>query len=190
LKLNVTNTASASDSKLLDLQVGGVSRAFITSNGHINAYDRYQLYDGTTYRVTSRLVSGYHQIYGFASGLRITDWVGNTVVTLNRTTNFVFSPADGSIEQYNGTNAQTYRLYNTYTDASNYERGFLRWSSSVFEIGSEGAGTGSEKPVRITAATLKLPNLPTYADNAAATSGGLVAGDVYKTATGELRITV
>jgi hypothetical protein len=37
---------------------------------------------------------------------------------------------------------------------------------------------------------IKAPSLPTYADNAAATSGGLVAGDVYKTATGELRITV
>lgn len=31
---------------------------------------------------------------------------------------------------------------------------------------------------------------PTYADNAAAVAGGLVAGDVYKTATGELRIVV
>jgi hypothetical protein len=35
-----------------------------------------------------------------------------------------------------------------------------------------------------------LTSVPTYADNTAATSGGLVAGDVYKTATGELRITV
>ena len=31
---------------------------------------------------------------------------------------------------------------------------------------------------------------PTYADNAAAVAGGLVAGDIYKTATGELRIVV
>lgn len=31
---------------------------------------------------------------------------------------------------------------------------------------------------------------PTYADNAAAVTGGLVAGDVYKTATGELRIRI
>lgn len=37
---------------------------------------------------------------------------------------------------------------------------------------------------------IKAPSLPTYADNAAAISGGLVAGDVYKTATGELRITI
>jgi hypothetical protein len=38
--------------------------------------------------------------------------------------------------------------------------------------------------------TLKLTNLPIYATNAAAISGGLVASDVYKTATGELRIVV
>ncbi len=32
--------------------------------------------------------------------------------------------------------------------------------------------------------------IPTYADNAAAISGGLSVGDVYKTASGELRIVV
>jgi hypothetical protein len=39
-------------------------------------------------------------------------------------------------------------------------------------------------------ATLKLLNLPEYADNAAALAGGLADGDVYKTSTGELRIVV
>ena len=38
--------------------------------------------------------------------------------------------------------------------------------------------------------TLKLTALPVYANNAAAIAGGLIAGDVYKTATGELRIVV
>lgn len=38
--------------------------------------------------------------------------------------------------------------------------------------------------------TLKLTNLPVYANNAAALAGGLIDGDVYKTATGELRIVV
>jgi hypothetical protein len=32
--------------------------------------------------------------------------------------------------------------------------------------------------------------LQTFADNTAALAGGLVAGDVYKTAAGEVRITV
>jgi peptide/nickel transport system permease protein len=35
-----------------------------------------------------------------------------------------------------------------------------------------------------------LTALPIYADNATALAGGLIAGDVYKTATGELRIVV
>jgi hypothetical protein len=38
--------------------------------------------------------------------------------------------------------------------------------------------------------TVRLQNLPIFANNAAAIAGGLVADDVYKTATGELRIVV
>jgi hypothetical protein len=37
---------------------------------------------------------------------------------------------------------------------------------------------------------LRLTALPIYADNAAALAGGLIAGDVYKTSGGELRIVV
>jgi len=37
---------------------------------------------------------------------------------------------------------------------------------------------------------LNLSNLGVYADNAAAVAGGLAVDDVYKTATGELRIVV
>jgi hypothetical protein len=42
----------------------------------------------------------------------------------------------------------------------------------------------------LSAAQIDMPSLPVYADNAGATGGGLVAGDVYQTVTGELRITV
>jgi hypothetical protein len=38
--------------------------------------------------------------------------------------------------------------------------------------------------------TVRFQALPTYADNAAALTGGLVVHDVYKTSTGELRIVV
>jgi len=38
--------------------------------------------------------------------------------------------------------------------------------------------------------TLRLKAIPVYANNAAAAAGGLIAGDVYKTSTGELRIVV
>jgi hypothetical protein len=90
IKMNVTDTASAAASNLMDLQVGGVSR-FSVSKGA-----------GAI----------------FATNL---------------------------IEQRNGVNAQTFNLYNTYTDASNYERGFMRWSGNVLQIGSDKLGTGSAR---------------------------------------------
>lgn len=48
--------------------------------------------------------------------------------------------------------------------------------------------TGEKTFDQVNIATLNLSGIPTYADEAAAITGGLSSGDVYKTATGELRI--
>ena len=178
------NASSGFAGNLLDLQVNG-SRGF---------------------RIASTGSGSYAEIYvqaGFTNeGLSIGASNSSPQTKLSFTDGLFFSGAgqydvclrqDGvanTLALRRTTNAQTFRLYNTYTDASNYERGFLRWSSNVFEVGPEAEGTGTARPMRITAATLKLPNLPTYAGNTAALAGSLVAGDVYKTATGELRITI
>lgn len=75
------------------------------------------------------------------SGLRV---VGNRSIGLGGT---IASPEvtlfSGSnvLEQRNGTNAQTLRLYNAFTDASNYDRGFVRWNSNIFQIGTERTGS-------------------------------------------------
>ena len=61
----------------------------------------------------------------------------------------LFCPAANILDMRVGTAAQTMRIYNTYTDASNYERGFLRWASNVLEIGAEAAGTGTARVVKI-----------------------------------------
>ncbi len=49
----------------------------------------------------------------------------------------------------NGTNAQNFRLYETFTDASNYSRMFFSYNTpgSQFEIGSVAAGTGTTRPL-------------------------------------------
>jgi hypothetical protein len=51
-----------------------------------------------------------------------------------------------------GLNAQTFRVYNTYTDASNYERGHLAWSSNILELATVAAGTGSNRNLRLNGA--------------------------------------
>ena len=198
------NAASGFAGNLLDLQLNGSTRFVVTSAGKLGSNGSF--YDGFIDFATDtgRVLIGRNDVGSvLAIGLNVdkgmtlasnssVGWSSSGAVNGG---NFngdlkLFRDAAGTLAQRNGTNAQTFRVYNTFTDASNYERGFLKWNSNVLEIGSEGAGTGSEKPFRITAATLKLPNLPTYADNTAALAGSLVAGDVYKTATGELRITV
>jgi hypothetical protein len=60
------------------------------------------------------------------------------------------------IEQRNSTTAQTFRLYNTYTDASNYERLTIDWLSvaaNVAYIGTTKLGTGSSRILRLDSAS-------------------------------------
>jgi hypothetical protein len=54
-----------------------------------------------------------------------------------------------TLAQRNAGNAQTFRVYNTFTDASNYERGKLEWASNVLRIGTEKAGTGSARALEL-----------------------------------------
>lgn len=53
------------------------------------------------------------------------------------------------LAQRNGVNAQALRVYNTFTDASNYERATINWtdSANVFTIGTSNAGTGTARPM-------------------------------------------
>ncbi len=64
--------------------------------------------------------------------------------------------ANEILAQRNGTNAQIFRFYNTFTDASNYERGSLGWSGNVLTLGSESAGTGGIRDISINAAGTNL----------------------------------
>jgi hypothetical protein len=61
--------------------------------------------------------------------------------------------AAGILAQRNGTNAQTLRVYGTYTDASNHVRGSLSATSTAVTLAAETAGTGADNiPLNLTAA--------------------------------------
>lgn len=72
------------------------------------------------------------------------------------------------------------------TPPAEYNRGYMAQVVRAFSIFVQ----QTNNPGQVRGTTLTLTGLPTYADNAAALAGGLIAGDVYKTATGELRIVV
>ena len=50
--------------------------------------------------------------------------------------------AANTLAQRNAANAQTSRVYNTYTSATSYERAKLEWSSNVLRIGTEKGSAG------------------------------------------------
>jgi len=79
------------------------------------------------------------QIATFARALGSTDFISwNADVFLRR-------DASNALALRNGTAAQTFNVYNTFTDASNYERMVVGVQSGVFQIRTEFAGTGSPK---------------------------------------------
>lgn len=66
----------------------------------------------------------------------------------------LFQDSTNVISERNGTSAQSFQVYNTYTDASNYERGIFDWSTTAntLTITTQNAGTGAARPVTLTSA--------------------------------------
>ena len=155
-KLNVTDTASNASSLLMDLQVGGSSVFNVTKAGAVTVrqggYNNYSLRFGT---------SGCYLYSGGASNFTIIGSGGNGVFQADNTTfayigiggssdAYIYRDAANTLAQRNSTNAQTFRLYRTYTDASNYERlGFLTTNTTRYTITSQNAGTGSARSLEV-----------------------------------------
>jgi hypothetical protein len=133
IRLNVTDTASNANSLFADFQVGGSSRISLTKSGAI----RWSGNSGTDMRWTGSTVITDAQLGGSSLWTLTTLWLGNPQNCA------ITTDAADIVAQRRGTNAQAYRVYNTFTDASNYERGFMRWLSNRLEIGAEAAGTGT-----------------------------------------------
>jgi len=160
IKYNVIGTdSSLSTSLLMDLQVGGASRFSVSKAGGVAAQngsasapafrgtdaDSGIFFDGnnTRFAVDGSIVAaatGGGIGMRFANALAIGVTVVDTDVILAR-------DAANTLAQRNGTNAQTFRLYNTFTDVTNnFERGKIAWESNVLRIGTEkGAVAGSAR---------------------------------------------
>lgn len=56
------------------------------------------------------------------------------------------------LAQRNAANAQSFRVYNTFTDAANYERGGFSWSTNILFVGTANAGTGAARGLALNSA--------------------------------------
>lgn len=182
LLLNVTNTASASGSLLLDLQVGGTSQgSFVNGGGfRVRAGNWSGVIGAATfgcdmgnnpliYRQTIIMAHFGQGVVTYNAGYFGID--SSSAATESGADVRLYRDAAAIIAQRNGTNAQTFRLYNTHTDASNYERLSIGWATNVIRIGAANAGTGTARVL-----TLDYGGTSTAAISVPITSGQITFG--------------
>jgi hypothetical protein len=75
-----------------------------------------------------------------------TIYAGTSVVTPLVDTPLL-APAGNVVEQRNGLNAQSLYIYNTYSDANNWERFRINWAANQVAIGVQANGTGVARPM-------------------------------------------
>ena len=90
----------------------------------------------------------------------------------------LFRDAAGTLALRNGTNPQSLRVYNTYTDASNYERGFAKWNTNVFEVGTESLGTGTARSLRLVSRGAAVMDFDSAGNISSAGSFATTAGSI------------
>jgi hypothetical protein len=171
--LNVTDSASNALSNLLNLQVGGSSIASVRKNGVALFGPTAAFVNGIGVGTPALNVGDGASVATAFAGGQVNVWTGNVnsaslnsggvalratgAVTWGSGTSvgtpdtILVRDAAGTLAQRNGTNAQTLRVYNTFTDASNYERGSMRWNTNILQIGTEAAGTGTVRSVQVVA---------------------------------------
>ena len=139
LRVNLTDTLSGALSPLADFQLGGTSQASIRKDGTIVL--KGLRFDTGSSAWTSANMGGGRINFDL---IDLGGFSGN-FTRLNNAV-LIGGEAANVLAIRSGTSAQEFRVYNTSSSSNaNYERGFMRWSSNVLQIGTEKAGTGSAR---------------------------------------------
>jgi hypothetical protein len=153
IKMNVTDTASASASLLMDLQVGGASRFRASKDGSFGGRD--PIFGSFTISASQARISfappTSPTMFGmsFAGAFTAVESFRLGSSNPDTATLHLFRDANDTLAQRRGTNAQAFNIYNTYTDASNYERVTFGWNGNVFSISPNAAGTGTTRVIHL-----------------------------------------
>jgi hypothetical protein len=164
-RISATGTAAQPASELLDLRTNNSSVFRVLRDGQVRI-----AHSGNTGSSNLSLEFGNNTGTGFndgtTTGLRFSCggtllWTaandrftirGNLPLTFGDGSDVRLQRDDAAniLALRSGTAAQEYRIYNTFTSATNHERGFLKWSSNVFQIGTEkGSGGGTARALEI-----------------------------------------
>jgi hypothetical protein len=126
--VNATDSASASTSLLLDLQIAGVSKFKVDKAGVITSAN------GT-------LVSAMTDTWNNA-GTVFTSIGMNITNTNSAALSRLLDLQIGGSPVFQVAKDTSANLFNAYTSDTNYEKGGMFWASNVFKIGTQKGGSG------------------------------------------------
>ena len=146
IQLNVTDTASNAASQLVNLRVGGTSLFNIDKAGVVTVAQRIAFDGGAgtsprLRRLGSTLDCVNNSETAFLPFRAGELWLGASLALV--------LDASDILAQRRGAVAQAFRVYNTFTDINNFERGKFAWESNVLRIGTEKLGTGTARALEL-----------------------------------------
>lgn len=156
IKFNVTDTASAAGSLLMDLQVGGVSKVTVGKSGFLLAQNLYAVNDVAFGNEQNcgmvregnyfSLKANYSKEAYISGGVRVRSdgsikWSTTTNPVTGSDSVIISRDADNTLAQRNGANAQTFRLYRTYDGTNNGYTAALQDATTGYILDSVNAGT-------------------------------------------------
>jgi hypothetical protein len=152
LNLALTNTASASASSYFNINLDG-GEVFSIRRGESSVNATLIRCGGSGLRWTGRTRTGGGVGLNFGDTLGIgtsLEFLATASGTAAGDVALLRDGASDTLAQRRSTNAQTFNIYNTFTSTTNHERGFLKWSSNVFQIGTEkGSGGGTARDLEL-----------------------------------------
>lgn len=164
VKLNITDTASAAASLLMDLQVGGSSKFKVDKTGAVTVANAASFFNASA---NAGIYLGSGDFRAYSSGNAALQFTGTTVGNLGANIVFGWSSsfdaglgsqdlslardAADTLAQRRGANAQSFKVYKTFTDSSNYSRLNIGGAtdSATHYLYVEQAGTGAVKDLLI-----------------------------------------
>lgn len=156
----LTLNGNSANTWLWQAKIGGTSYGGITNNGS------WLLPDGTAANPAIGWASDFdgsgtgfyrsaaNQIAVAINGSLVSRFlaaelnlVATSTLNWSQDTYLLRDGAANTLALRNGVNAQAFNIYNTYTDASNYERASIGWGdvANWFMIGTAKAGTGTAR---------------------------------------------
>lgn len=152
LLLNVTDTASAAGSTLLDLQVGGTSICSVRKDYAIMLRGVAVIQSNAANQLRFGATGSYCLGISSSNLVEISTSIGFTGGSVGGGAADALISRDGgnALAMRNGGSPQSWRVYNVQNSGTSYERAFLSWSSNELLIGTEkGSSGGSARPLKL-----------------------------------------